>query len=227
MMDASGTTNYTQYDNRDRLLTKQTPEGTLTYTYDAQGNVLTINSSNTNGASVAYQYDVLNRPSSVTDYRLKAQGASSVTTAYSYDATGNLTGYTYPNNVQTADLVDPLNRLTQTCSATGAPASSQACSGGTRLSSYAYTLGLAGNRTAVAELGGRNVAYRKEDCHDTQETGLHMHVGGVVARRSASHPRTLHLSASRSPGSIGAGRTSLSAGRRDSDDQPGGRKHGL
>jgi uncharacterized protein RhaS with RHS repeats len=39
MTDASGTTNYTQYDNRDRLLTKQTPEGTLTYSYDAHGNV--------------------------------------------------------------------------------------------------------------------------------------------------------------------------------------------
>ena len=43
MSDASGATNYTVYDNRDRLKTKMTPEGTLNYTYDAHGNVLTIN----------------------------------------------------------------------------------------------------------------------------------------------------------------------------------------
>ena len=35
MTDASGTTNYTSYDNRDRLKTKVTPEGTLNYSYDA------------------------------------------------------------------------------------------------------------------------------------------------------------------------------------------------
>ncbi len=51
MADASGSTSYT-YDNRDRLVTEATPEGTLTYTYDAHGNVLTLASSNTNGASL-------------------------------------------------------------------------------------------------------------------------------------------------------------------------------
>src|SRR5262249_23574430 len=56
MTDASGATNcngggtsrcYT-YANRDQLKTKVTPEGTLNYTYDAHGNLLTIDSSNTN-----------------------------------------------------------------------------------------------------------------------------------------------------------------------------------
>jgi YD repeat-containing protein len=41
MTDASGITNYT-YDTRDRLLTKASPFGTLTYTYDAAGNILTV-----------------------------------------------------------------------------------------------------------------------------------------------------------------------------------------
>jgi len=41
-------------DVGSRLLTEATQEGTLTYTYDAHGNVLTINSSNTNGASLTY-----------------------------------------------------------------------------------------------------------------------------------------------------------------------------
>src|SRR2546427_10444416 len=61
MTDRSGTTNYSSYDNRDRLKTKATPEGTLTYTYDAHGSVLTIDSSNTKGASMTYTYDDLNR----------------------------------------------------------------------------------------------------------------------------------------------------------------------
>jgi RHS Repeat len=37
MTHASGTTTYS-YDNVDRLSSKATPEGTLTYTYDAAGN---------------------------------------------------------------------------------------------------------------------------------------------------------------------------------------------
>jgi RHS repeat-associated protein len=154
MTDPSGTTNYT-YDNRDRLLTKATPEGTLTYTYDAHGNALTIDSSNTNGASVTYSYDALNRLASAKDNRVAAQGGPSSPTTYSYDAAGNLSGYLYPNTVQTSNVFDQLNRLTQTCSATSAPA----CSAGSKLSSYAYTLGNAGNRSNAVELNSRSVAY--------------------------------------------------------------------
>jgi YD repeat-containing protein len=53
MTDASGTTNY-GYDSMDRLTSKATPEGTLSYTYDAAGHVASIISSNTNGASMAW-----------------------------------------------------------------------------------------------------------------------------------------------------------------------------
>ncbi len=155
MVDASGTTNYNSYDNRDRVLTKATPEGTLSYTYDAHGNVLTIASSNTNGASMTYTYDVLNRLSSAKDNRVAAQGGPSNPTTYGYDAVGNLAGYAYSNSVQTGNVFDPLNRLTQTCVATSSPA----CSAGQPLASYAYTLGAAGNRTAVAESNGRTVSY--------------------------------------------------------------------
>src|SRR2546430_193908 len=103
------------------------------------------------------QSDMATHMATATDNRMAALGGPSSATTYSYDATGNLTGYAYPNTVQTAKLFDPLNRLTQTCSATSSPA----CSAGTKLSSFAYTLGLAGNRTAAAELpSGRNVAYR-------------------------------------------------------------------
>ncbi len=155
MVDASGTTNYSSYDNRDRVLTKATPQGTLSYTYDAHGNVLTIASSNTNGGSMTYTYDVLNRLASAKDNRVAAQGGPSNPTTYGYDAVGNITGYAYSNSVQTGNVFDPLNRLTQTCVATSSPA----CSAGQPLASYAYTLGAAGNRTGVAESSGRTVSY--------------------------------------------------------------------
>jgi RHS repeat-associated protein len=143
MVDASGTTNYS-YDVRDRLLSKATPQGTLTYTYDLAGNLTSIRSSNTNGTTVNYAFDVLNRLSIVTDNRL-----TSGTTNYSYDPAGNLAGYLYPNSVQHAYTYNALNRLTNLALAAGASS----------LATYAYTLGPAGNRTAVSELGGRQVNY--------------------------------------------------------------------
>ncbi|HEX7286115.1 MAG TPA: hypothetical protein VF532_08025 [Candidatus Angelobacter sp.] len=54
------------HQHRDRLLTKASPFGTLTYTYDAAGNMKTLASSNVGGASMAYAYDPLNRLASVT-----------------------------------------------------------------------------------------------------------------------------------------------------------------
>src|SRR5437879_3008930 len=96
--------------------------------------------SNTNGASMTYTYDVLNRLATVTDNRIAGQGGPSSPTTYSYDPTGNLTGYVYPNTVQTAKLFDPLNRLTQTCSA----ATSPACSAGTKLFEFRLHPGAGG-----------------------------------------------------------------------------------
>lgn len=112
-------------------------------------------SSNTNGASLTYTYDALNRPSTVTDNLIAAQGGPSGPTTYSYDPAGNLSGYALSNSVQIGNAFDPLNRLTQTCAATTAPA----CSASAKLASYTYTLGSDGNRTNVLELNSRNVAY--------------------------------------------------------------------
>jgi RHS repeat-associated protein len=85
----------------------------------------------------------------VTDNRLLAQGATSGLTTYNYDAVGNLQNFMYPNGVTSAYTYDTLNRLTQM----GASSNTAA------ISNYAYTLGLAGNRTSVAELSGRTVGY--------------------------------------------------------------------
>ena len=61
----------------------------------------------------------------------------------------------YPNTVKTGNVFDQQNRLTQTCSATSSPA----CLAGTKLTSYTYTVGNAGNRKNVLELNSRNVGY--------------------------------------------------------------------
>ena len=133
MTDASGTTTY-GYDDHDRLVTKATPQGTLSYTYDAAGNVASMASSNVNGISVGYTYDSLNRLATVVDNRLPA-GAN--TTAYSYDPASNLATVTYPNGLQSTLTYDTLNRVTALNNAAA---------------SYTYTLdGTVGNRTGVTE----------------------------------------------------------------------------
>jgi RHS repeat-associated protein len=138
MTDASGTTTY-GYDDHDRLVTKQTPQGTLSYTYDPAGNVATMQSSNVNGVSVAYTYDSLNRLATVVDNRLPA-GAN--TTSYSYDPASNLATVTYPNGLQSAFTYDDLNRVTAMNAAKA---------------SYSYTLGPTGNRQSAAESSGRTL----------------------------------------------------------------------
>jgi len=143
MNDASGTTTYT-YDNRNRLLTKSTPEGTLTYTYDVVGNVRSIRSSHSNGVSVDYSYDVMNRLATVADNLLP----DNKVTSYSYDQVGNVQSYIYPNGVQSAYTYNNLNRLTNLTVARSST-----------LASYTYTLGPAGNRLSVAESAGRRVNY--------------------------------------------------------------------
>ena|SRR5438445_1999991 len=94
---------------------------------------------------MTYQYDALNRLSQVCDKRRDASCASAGITTYSYDATGNLSGYAYPNTVKIVNIFDSLNRLPRLGSATSSPA----CSAETKLSSYLHGLYPAGNRQSV------------------------------------------------------------------------------
>ena len=54
------------------LNSKQTPFGTLSYTYNEAGSLATLRSSNANGVSVDYSYDALNRLDTVKDNNLVA-----------------------------------------------------------------------------------------------------------------------------------------------------------
>jgi YD repeat-containing protein len=56
MTDATGVTTY-GYDDRDRLLSKATPFGALTYTYDLAGNTLTLYGRSRPGAGCSRRYD--------------------------------------------------------------------------------------------------------------------------------------------------------------------------
>lgn len=152
MSDASGATTYS-YDKRDRLLTRSTPIGTLTYTYDAAGNLLSTQSSHPGGAAASYSYDQLNRLAVLSD-------VSGVST-YAYNAVGNLATLTLANGVATEYSYNTLNRLLSMGSTNGT----------TAISSYTYTLGPSGNKLSVAELSGRQAAYGFDDLYRlTSET---------------------------------------------------------
>src|SRR5205823_1655104 len=103
--------------------------GTLTYTYDGAGNVASIVSSNTNGASMNYTWDELNRLASVIDNLLPG---GQKTTTYTHDPASNLATVTYPNGVQSTFTYVTLNRL-RTLPITKT----------STLASYTYGLGLA------------------------------------------------------------------------------------
>jgi RHS repeat-associated protein len=159
MTDASGTTNYT-YDNLDRLKTKATPQGTLSYTYDAAGNVASMTSSNTNGISVSYTYDSLNRLSTVVDNNLPV---GHNTTQYTYDPASNVATVTYPNGLQHSFTYDSLNRTTD-------------------LNGYHYQLGATGNRQYATEPGGRRVDWTYDGIYRlTNETVTGGSVNGTIA----------------------------------------------
>ena len=143
MNDASGVTTY-GYDQRDRLLTKATPEGTLTYTYDASGNVGSIDSSNANGTSVAYAWDTANQLSTVTDNRL-----GGMTTA-AYTATGRPASLAQPNGVNATYGYDSLDRvLSIAWKKAAAPA----------FASWAYTYSPRGQRSTATDVTDREATY--------------------------------------------------------------------
>jgi RHS repeat-associated protein len=148
----SHTTTYT-YDSLDRLIIKVTPQGTLSYTYYANGQVETITSSNTGGASVSYTYDGLNRLSSVVDNNLPGEN----TTNYTYDPASNVATVVYPNGLTSTFTYDPMNRLTELSMPP--------------IADYKYTLGLTGNRTNATEQSGRSLVWNYDNIYRlTNET---------------------------------------------------------
>jgi RHS repeat-associated protein len=138
MTDAAGSSAY-EYDSRNRLVQKTRAWGvalsvSLNYSYDANGNLTNILSSDPDGVNVDYEYDALNRLSAVNDAKVGR-------TAYNYDDVGNLQSYSYPNGMSSVYQYDALNRLTNLASGKVL----------TPIAQYAYTVGASGNRLTASE----------------------------------------------------------------------------
>jgi len=107
----------------------------------------------TDGVSVDYGYDTLNRLATVKDNNILAVNVC--VTNHTYYTRGNLQSYSYPNGVTSGYGYNTLNRLTTMTVGTQT----------STLASYTYTLGPSGNRTTVTELGGRTVNYTYDDLY--------------------------------------------------------------
>ena len=75
------------YDLLDRLTSETTPEGTITYTYDAAGRRTAATVSGQ--AAVSYSYDSANRLTGVTE--------GTATVSFGHDTAGRRTSLTLPN----------------------------------------------------------------------------------------------------------------------------------
>src|SRR5207247_6843632 len=109
-----------------------TPQGTVTYGYDAAGRRSTMTVAGQ--AAVAYTYDNANRPLQIT------QGSANVT--FSYDAGGRRLSLTLSNGITTNYAYDAASELT------GITYQSST----NRLGDLSYTYDTAGRRSI---LGGR------------------------------------------------------------------------
>ncbi|WP_169823641.1 glycoside hydrolase domain-containing protein [Anaerobium acetethylicum] len=90
------------YDKAGRVISITDAEGTTTFKYDANGNGTEKTDST---GTVRKTYDKLNRVSEKTDVNNK-------TIRYTYDAAGNLTVLTYPDQTSVTYSYDSENRMT-------------------------------------------------------------------------------------------------------------------
>jgi YD repeat-containing protein len=116
------------YDNLDRLISETTPQGTVSYTYDAAGRRTSM--TVTGQPTVNYTYDA-NRLTQIT------QGTSTVT--FTYDNASRRTSMTLPNGIVTQYSYDAASRITGITYTNGT----------TTLGNLTYAYDAAGNRTQI------------------------------------------------------------------------------
>jgi RHS repeat-associated protein len=103
MVDASGTSTYTYFDN-DRLDTYENGAGvTITYGYDPVGNVTSIEYAS--GKTVTQSFNAMNELATVTDW-------NSNSTSFTYDADGNQLTTSYPNGIVDTNVYNNASQLT-------------------------------------------------------------------------------------------------------------------
>ena len=124
-----------------------------------------IASSNTNGASMSYTYDSLNRLATVVDNRL----SGSNTTTYSYDDASNVGTVKYPNGVQSTFTYDTLNWVSGLSS---------------QVSGYTYQRGPTGNLTGATESNGRTETWSYDGIYRLTSETISLdpnHANGAVS----------------------------------------------
>ena len=94
------------YDKAGRIIKLTDEEGTITYTYDENGNVLTVTEEKEDGrkAVIKRTYDKANRVTSYTDAEGNRIG-------YTYNELGQLTALTYPDGRKVTYTYDRNNNL--------------------------------------------------------------------------------------------------------------------
>jgi RHS repeat-associated protein len=124
------------YDDLDRLIEEDTPDGALSYTYDADGlrSTMTV----VGQPAVYYAYDDTHRITTLT------QGTDAV--AFTYDEANRRSTVTYPNGILATLAYDNANRLTGIAYTHGA----------TAVGNLSYTYDLAGRKIGVAGTWARS-----------------------------------------------------------------------
>jgi RHS repeat-associated protein len=102
VQDSTGGTITRAYDDLDRVVSEITPQGMVTYTYDAAGRRLTMQAGNQ--VQVSYSYDAGNRLTGIT------QGGTSV--SFGYDAANRRTSAVLPGGITAAYSFDVASQLT-------------------------------------------------------------------------------------------------------------------
>ena len=129
------------YDPDGRLSSVVNPAGiAITYNYDAVGQRATMAQPT---GTFTYVYDPAGRISNLTN-------PEGQVTSWSYDANSRVTGQALANGVQVSNTYDNADRLLLLANLG---------TGGTTLSSFAYTYNPVGNRTQVVEVDGSVVTW--------------------------------------------------------------------
>jgi RHS repeat-associated protein len=102
VQDTVGGTVMRSYDGLDQVLSETTPQGTVSYTYDAAGRRLTMQAASQ--AQVSYSYDDADHLTAIT------QGSTSV--AFGYDIAGRRVSATLPGGIAAAYAWDAASQLT-------------------------------------------------------------------------------------------------------------------
>src|SRR5207249_4470716 len=117
------------YDGLNRLSSETTPQGAVSYSYDAAGHRASMTVAGQ--AAVGYTYDLAGRLTQI------AQGASTV--GFSYDSASRRTSLTLPNGVMVAYSYDAASQLTGLTYSLGQ----------TTLGNLTYAYDAAGRRTSA------------------------------------------------------------------------------